>query len=198
MYGSVPAYRRLSTSTTDAPDVRQLERNLVALGFGSGVPVDEHLSAATTAAVRRWQRSLGLRETGEVELGRVVFLPGARRVGSHKTTLGSALGKGAEVLATMSVRHVVTVELDVAKQSLVSRGDRVTVTLPDGTTVSGRVARVGRVAHKKDEGGGGGDDGAGAGAGSDGGELVIDLSIVLHSRRGVSRLDQAPVTVRTP
>jgi len=36
MYGSVPVYRRLSTSTTDGPDVRQLERNLVALGFGSG------------------------------------------------------------------------------------------------------------------------------------------------------------------
>ena len=31
MYGSVPAYRRLSTSTTDGPDVRQLKRNLVAL-----------------------------------------------------------------------------------------------------------------------------------------------------------------------
>ena len=58
MYGSVPVYRRLSTSTTDGPDVRQLERpdvrqlerNLVALGFGSGVPVDEHFSAATAAA----------------------------------------------------------------------------------------------------------------------------------------------------
>ncbi len=196
MYGSLPAYRKLSTATTDGPDVRQLEQNLVALGFGSGVTVDEHFTAATAAAVKRWQRSLGLPQTGEVELGRVVFLPGARRVGSHKAKVGSVLATGAEVLETTSVKRVVTVELDVAKQSLVHRGDKVTVTLPDGTTVTGRIVRVGRVAREKDEGGGQGGGGApGGGSGSDGGELVIDLSIVLHSRRGVSRLDRAPVTV---
>jgi peptidoglycan hydrolase-like protein with peptidoglycan-binding domain len=186
----------LSTATTDGPDVRQLEANLVAVGFGGGLTVDEDFTAATAAAVRRWQRSLGLRQTGEVELGRVVFLPGARRVGAHKTKVGGVLAAGAEVLETTSLRRVVTVQLDVARQSLVGRGDKVTVTLPDGTTVGGRITRVGRVAHQKDEGGGGGGTGApGDGSGSENGELVIDLSVVLDSSRGASRLDGAPVTV---
>jgi len=30
--------------------------------------------------VRRWQKSEGLPQTGEVALGRVVFVPGARRI----------------------------------------------------------------------------------------------------------------------
>ncbi|MDQ4048687.1 MAG: peptidoglycan-binding protein [Actinomycetota bacterium] len=193
LYGSIPVYRDLSTASSPGPDVRQLEQNLVALGFGSGLTVDEQFTPATAAAVKRWQRSLGLPQTGEVELGRVVFLPGARRVGSHKTKVGSALATGAEVLETTSVKRVVTVELDVAKQSLVHRGDKVTVTLPDGTTVSGRIARVGRVARKTGEGGGA--NGGLGGSDSGSGELKIDVTIVLRSHRGVSRLDQAPVTV---
>ena len=196
MYGRLPAYRRLSTRGTDGPDVRQLEQNLAALGFGAGVTIDEHFSAATAAAVRRWQRSLGLREDGAVELGRVVFQPGARRVGSHKTKVGSAVASGAEVLETTSTRRVVTVELEVSKQSLVRRGDSVTVALPDGSTVRGRITRVGRVARKKDAGGGSSDDGGTPGGGGSGdSELVIDLMIVLRGQRGVARLDQAPVTV---
>jgi hypothetical protein len=52
------------------------------------------------------------------------------------------------------------------------------------------------VARKKDAGdGAGGGDAASGASGSGGGELVIDVSIVLRSHRGVSRLDQAPVTV---
>ena len=195
MYGAVPAYRKLGISTSDGPDVRQLEQNLVALGFGSGITVDEDFTAATAAAVRRWQGARRLPETGHVELGRVVFLRGARRVGAHKAEVGSVLGAGSEVLMTSSVRRVVTVELDAAKHGLVHRGDGVTVTLPDGRTVRGRIARVGGVARKKDEGNGDGAEGAAGGSSSGSGELVVDLSIMLRSRRGVSRLDQAPVTV---
>jgi peptidoglycan hydrolase-like protein with peptidoglycan-binding domain len=193
MRGSLPAYRRIGPGIADGPDVRQLERNLAALGFGDGVAIDSHFSAATAAAVKRWQRSLGLQQTGAVELGRVVFMPGARRIGSHETTTGAALGAGAAVMKTTSTRRVVKVALDVAKQSFVKRGDSVLVTLPSGNTVRGRIATLGRVARETSSGSGG--EGGGGGSESGTGELVIDVSVVLRSRRGIGRLDQAPVLV---
>lgn len=192
MDGTVPAYRRLAEGVRRGPDVRQLERNLTALGFGAGVTVDSRFTAATAAAVRRWQRSLGLRRTGAVELGRVVFLSGVRRVGERKAAVGATVAGGGEVLATSSTRRVVEVELEVSKQSLVRRGGRVRVTLPGGDEAGGRIASVGRAARTK--GGAGGDD-EGGGSGQDEQEPVIDVTIALSSARGTHGLDRAPVTV---
>jgi peptidoglycan hydrolase-like protein with peptidoglycan-binding domain len=91
-YGSVPAYRTLTAGVADGADVAQLERNLAALGYSPGV-VDDHFSASTAAAVARWQDGLGLAQTGRVELGRVAFLPGPRRVSSVTATLGGGAGQ---------------------------------------------------------------------------------------------------------
>lgn len=190
MYGSTPAYRSLKQDVADGPDVEQLEANLAALGFYPGV-VDEEFTSTTADAVRDWQEVLGLDETGRVELGRVVFLPGPRRIGARKTAVGQALAEAAEVLDTTSTRRVVKVELDVAKQSLARRGERVRVTLPGGNSVRGRIARVGQVAHAKSGSDGGGEPGGGSGDE----ELVIDVSVVLRSARGLGRFDQAPVSV---
>jgi peptidoglycan hydrolase-like protein with peptidoglycan-binding domain len=192
MYGSVPAYRTLKQGVADGPDIEQLEVNLALLGFDPGT-VDEEFTSTTAAAVRDWQESEGLAETGRVELGRVAFLPGARRIGARKTAVGEALAEGGEVLDTTSTRRVVKVELDVAKQSLARRGEGVRVTLPGGATVRGRITRVGQVAHSKSGSDGGGNPGGGDGSGDE--ELVIDVSIALRSARGIRRFDQAPVSV---
>ena len=90
MYGSVPAYRTLEQGVSDGPDVAELNQNLIDLGFDpyGAIADDESFSEATAAAVKRWQKAEGLPETGEVELGRVVFAPGARRVTDVKVTLG--------------------------------------------------------------------------------------------------------------
>jgi peptidoglycan hydrolase-like protein with peptidoglycan-binding domain len=90
LYGSVPAYRTLKQGVSDGPDVTELNENLINLGFDpyGAISDDEAFSEATTAAVKRWQKDEGLPETGEVELGRVVFAPGARRVTDVKVTLG--------------------------------------------------------------------------------------------------------------
>ena len=95
--GDQPAYRALSSSVTDGADVRQLERSLRAHGYdpGNAMTIDRSWSAATTAAVVRWQVAHGFSETGEIALGRVVFLPGARRISSTNATLGgSTTGSG--------------------------------------------------------------------------------------------------------
>jgi len=90
MYGSVPAYRTLKEGVSDGPDVIELNENLIDLGFDPyGAIADaETFGEATTTAVKRWQKADGLPETGEVELGRVVFAPSARRVTDVKVTLG--------------------------------------------------------------------------------------------------------------
>ncbi len=90
MYGAVPAYRTLKQGVSSGPDVVQLNRNLIDLGFdfyGAITDVDVY-SEATADAVRRFQHAHGLRETGEVELGRVVFAPSARRVTAVHVQLG--------------------------------------------------------------------------------------------------------------
>jgi multidrug efflux pump subunit AcrA (membrane-fusion protein) len=93
MYGKVPAYRGLAEGVADGPDVEQLERNLLALGYEPGT-VDEEFTASTAEAIEAWQEGLGLEATGEVELGRVTFLPGPQRITELEATLGEALGGG--------------------------------------------------------------------------------------------------------
>jgi hypothetical protein len=89
--GSVPAYRDLSDGVTDGPDVKELERNLVDLGFDPNhdITVDDTFDVATTAAVERWQASVGETQTGVVTLGQIVFLPGPQRITQVNTVLGS-------------------------------------------------------------------------------------------------------------
>jgi hypothetical protein len=185
MYGSMPAYRDLKVGVADGQDVLQLEENLALLGFDPGL-VDDTFTTTTAATVRDWQDALDLEETGVVELGRVVFLSGARRIGQHKAAVGAVPGTGGEVLDTSSTRRVVRVELDVTLQSLARKGSRVEITLADGATVRGRISRVGRVAREVDSGDG--DPNAPA-------QLVIDVTIELRSGRRLGRLDEAPVGV---
>jgi len=84
LYGRLPAWRPLSVGVDDGPDVRQLERNLVALGHDPDrdITVDDHFTRATGAAVRRWQEAAGLEETGSFEQGDAVWQPGPVRVGT--------------------------------------------------------------------------------------------------------------------
>lgn len=93
MDGTVPAWRDLEAGVSDGSDVLQLERNLGALGYDPGT-IDDEFTSATAAAVVRWQEANDLPETGRVELGRVVFLPGPRRVASVTGSLGSSGGGG--------------------------------------------------------------------------------------------------------
>lgn len=140
MYGSVPAYRDLGWGVEGA-DVKQLETNLKALGY-KGFTVDDEFTADTADAVKEWQEDLGLDETGRVELGRVVFAPSAVRVEDVKAGLGQPAQPGLEVFTYTGTTRMVTVELSVSDQRLARRGNKVTVTLPDGKSVSGAVRSV--------------------------------------------------------
>lgn len=180
MYGSTPAYRTMGVGD-EGPDVEQLERNLGELGYDpdGDIGVDGDFDSATEAAVLDWQEDRGLDETGRVDLGRVVFLSGARRVGEVRLELGSILRSGQQVMGTTSTRRAVTVSLDARRQDLVKVGDRERVTLPGGRQVNATVSAVGAVAT----------------ASTPGDDPAIDVTLVLASSNGVTALDSAPVDV---
>jgi peptidoglycan hydrolase-like protein with peptidoglycan-binding domain len=124
-------------------DVRQLERNLRALGFG-GFTVDDTFTSTVGAAVRRWQRDIGARVDGVVDLGEVVFLPSAVRVDQHLLTPGDLVSAGAQVLAVGPPAPVVTIDLEPTQLSLVSVGDPVVIRLANGMETPGTVTSVGQ------------------------------------------------------
>ena len=140
MYGDVAAYRALGPGAVGR-DVRQLEGNLRALGYG-GFTVDDRYTAATATAVRRWRKSLGLYLSGQVEQGRVQFAPGPIRVESVTAGVNQSTGGGQEVLRYTGTGRQVTARLEVSRQRLARPGVAVRVALPDGRTVAGRVRRV--------------------------------------------------------
>jgi membrane fusion protein, multidrug efflux system len=137
LYGSLPVWRALSVGTEGA-DVKQFEQNLKALGY-TGFTVDDTYNADTARAVKKWQKKLGLTETGTVELGRVDYTAGPVRVGELKVAVGDTMMPGSGILAYTGTRRVVTVELDVSDQRLAVKAAAVTVTLPDGKAVGGRI-----------------------------------------------------------
>ena len=91
--GALPAYRVLKAKDTAGQDVLQLNSDLVQMGFADGqITIDDTWQTGTTDAVERWQASLGEKQTGEITLGRIIFLPGAQRVTQLDTTCGSTGG----------------------------------------------------------------------------------------------------------
>lgn len=109
--GAYPAYRTLQPGT-EGDDVLALERNLRALGLDSSkdMRVDGTWDSGTTAAVKRWQDRKGMSKTGSIEKGRIVFQPGARRVGEIAIKTGeSASGGGGAGNAPASTQNAATV-----------------------------------------------------------------------------------------
>jgi hypothetical protein len=90
MNGSTPAYRNLSATDLTGPDVYELNKNLVDLGYDpDGIIVDDTWQTATTAGIDALQYHLGETETGSLTLGQVVFLPGQQMIQAVDTTVGS-------------------------------------------------------------------------------------------------------------
>lgn len=113
-YGDVPFYRDLSSGDQGA-DVRQLETNLVALGYDPDVTVtiDHDFTANTAAMVERWQEALGGEVTGSLRLGAVALTEGPATVVTSSAT-GNTVRSG-DAVAVLDVRQVeVTVVSDGA------------------------------------------------------------------------------------
>ena len=93
-------YRDLSTASTNGADIRQLELNLVQLGFDPDhkIVIDEKFDAATKAAVTAWENSLGLIGDGQITKGELVFIPGRLLVDTVSATVGSSVNAGSPLV----------------------------------------------------------------------------------------------------
>lgn len=181
-YGELPLYRQLHAGDT-GDDVKEVERNLAALGY-AGLTVDKNYTAATATVVRKWQKDTGLTQTGVLDPADVVLAAAKLRVASVTRHLGDPAN--GPVLAYTGTTRMVRVALDVALQHLVKRGITATVTLPDGKTVDGTVAAVGSVATA----------GAATTGGATTGSATIEVIVTVADQAALGTLDQAPVGVK--
>jgi hypothetical protein len=195
LYGRVPAWRELSEGVS-GPDVTELNAALVKLGYASAAalgprPGWDYFSAETAYALELLQAHRGLTVTGTLPQGQAVFLPGAARITglSATTVLGGTTVQGTAVATATSTSPVVSIPLDAGQQTDVKRGDKVSITLPDGTATPGVISSVGTVATSATASSG---DSGGSGAS---GSATIAVLVSLTDPEAAGGLDQAPVTV---
>jgi len=185
--GRTPSYRSLYEGM-EGPDVRELNRNLVALGYATRDeldPASDEFTWATRAALIALQDDLGVDETGSLDPTGFVFLPGPLRITRVMATLGTMARPGAPIAQASSTRRRVQVDLSASAAAGVKRGSRVQVTLPDNRTTPGIVTRVGTVARSS------GDEQSGGSSASS----TIPVTIRLTRPRAVKGLQEAPVRV---
>ncbi|GIH03565.1 peptidoglycan-binding protein [Rhizocola hellebori] len=176
-YGGLPLYRPLGIGDS-GDDVRQIETNLAALGY-AGITVDGTFTNATAAAVRKWQKDLGVPQTGLVDPGTVAIAPGPVRIAQHVTQLGA--DSGGPVLAYAGTTRVVSIALDVALQDLAKAGLTAQVILPNGKAVDGVIGQVGTVATPGQD---------------EQHPATIQVTVTLADQSTLGALDQAPVVVK--
>lgn len=103
LYGSVPQFRELEVNTDDGADIRQLEENLVALGYDPDgtITVDENYTVNTALMVERWEIDLDLDEPdGIVSAGQIAFIEGPSEVLS-RVPVGSQMNPGLPFMTTI-------------------------------------------------------------------------------------------------
>ena len=180
MYGRLPVYRTLKAGMSKGPDVRQLESNLAALGYGDALTVDDTFTAATTQAIKDWQADRGLAKTGVIDASQVVFQRGAIRIKEVKAAVGAQSQPGQPALTVTETTRRVHVDLDATKQDLARKGAQATIELPGGSDVKGHISSVGSVAKTSGSG--------------DNQTTTIDVDLTIDGGK-TGKLDQAPVTV---
>jgi peptidoglycan hydrolase-like protein with peptidoglycan-binding domain len=162
MMGQLPAWRPFELGMTGGPDVSQLQRNLIVLGFATGlftVPSGQ-FDSFTAYAVERWQTASGYPTTGQIALGQVAFLPATVVVGALNFAPGQGAVPGQLPYQVTTGSRVVTVPVGPDLPP-VTVGENVSIILPSGTLTSGKVTAVGPAPP-----GSGSGSGTGSGSGS--------------------------------
>ncbi|MGW2051771.1 hypothetical protein ACWCPF_42565 [Streptomyces sp. NPDC001858] len=129
-----------STSAAPAPTTTPVQ---VKVKAGDGV-----LTAELIDAISRWQAYAGMPATGVLGIGDVTVQGGAVRVGSVQAQTGDAAN--GSLMTVSSTAKKVSIPVDATQVGTMSRGDRVTVTLPDNSTVKGTVEVVGATAEAQE------------------------------------------------
>jgi hypothetical protein len=208
LYGNVPAYRDLSPGMTGA-DVTELNTDLVKLGYATASALGprsgwDYFSGETAYALGLLQAHLGLTQTGTLPLGQAVFLPGAIQITGLGTGAvpGGSAAAGATVLTGSSLTPVVTMDLDASMQTEVAAGNKVSVTLPDGSVTTGVISSVSTAtsssssSSSSSSANGSNSGSSGPGSGSSGSSAAtITVVVSLTDPKAAGSLTQVPVQV---
>lgn len=183
--GTIPAFRDLNAGDA-GNDVRELNRNLHELAYDAGAAIDPDetdFTWQTEQALEQLQRDKGFDVTGALEVGDAVFLPESVRIAKVTGQLGGSARPGVPVLSATSDTPEVQIDLEPSQQAALKTGDRAQITLPDNTSVTGKVDRLGALAQ--------------APAGQDGNAVAVTIPayVSLDRPEEARGLDQAPVRV---
>lgn len=131
--GTVPSFRDIGLNQT-GPDVKQLQTMLADLGFYYGA-IDGEAGRVTISAIKRWQHSLGLDQSGSVLAGDLIFvprLPARMALDEEIMSRGATLSGGEVVASGLEEMPSFTASVTEAQVGMMPVGTRVEVTSPDG------------------------------------------------------------------
>ena len=183
LIGEQPVWREINPDVTVGADVRQLEENLVAMGFDpSGMAVDTEYTSDTEDAIVAWETALGLTEPdGIVPLSQISFATTSLQI-TEATTAGTrvspgdSLGAGRPV-TTEGIKLTFSVTEEADRYQV---GNPVTVVMSDDSTVNAKITAIDRVAS----------------GGQPGASTSFTVTAAPDASAGV--LSPGPVTVRIP
>jgi hypothetical protein len=156
-FGDTPLYRKLDNPDPQGPDVAVVADNLAALGHKVGTrPKDRTktpFSPAISEALKKWQKTTGLADTGTLDVGQLVVLPGPMRVSAVTAQLGDAATTPLMTLTPTS--KVVTIQVDATGAGAIKSGVAAVIVRPDAHEVPGRVTDISSTVDGSTKDGGG-------------------------------------------
>ncbi|MFI0502359.1 peptidoglycan-binding protein [Streptomyces albogriseolus] len=147
------------------------------VGEGDGV-----LTTSLMSAIKRWQKTVGMDRTGILDLSDVVVTKSAVRVSDVLAQTGDEAS--GDLMTVTATTKSVTVPVESLDMGSITSGQRVTVVLPDRTTVPGRVAAISTVVQ--------GEQGQSDGTG----QTKTNVTVSLDDPRSAENIDSAPVQAR--
>ena len=137
---------------SDSFTVVELEEALAAGGHDpdGDMTVDSVVTAATEAAVTRWQEAGGLPASGLADPSGYWPASPDRAVAAHVVADGQDLSTGGPVLTAAASQLSVSVTVDVADADEFAVDQVVEIELADGRTVQGTVTEIGAVTQAAD------------------------------------------------
>lgn len=175
LIGNTPLYRTLTVGAA-GKDVRELERNLEALGYADDITVDNEFTDGTADAVAEFREDHGLSDGDAIAVGDVVFEPTPVRVSSPAVEVGSPVQPGASPVEVTSTAKQVTATLNSVDDT--TEGARITVELPDGTRTKGTVDSIEESAPSADTG-----------------ESTVTAEVSLQDQKAAAKWQTGDVTV---
>jgi Putative peptidoglycan binding domain/HlyD family secretion protein len=145
LIGAIPIWRTLEVGVDNGADVRQLEKNLDALGYGDDLTIDREFTDATADAVEAWEDDLGHEDPdGIVEPGDVTYLTDTGTIIAQEAAVGETLSSGTPVLTISGASEIVSADVPVDQIDAWPRSAEVALVWDDGDATTGAVTSIGR------------------------------------------------------